>query len=129
MLKRSWTPCLRTHTGIYITTMPMYSSSFSMSCMITTSEFAAYQRRCASLFLDRSHCRGSSFSINDIFEKFFAEVMLRVYELIHSGQHLSDEYKQCIVDNMDTIRPFGRSTDLITPQVSLSTLIMGVALC
>lgn len=94
---------------------PTCSSGSSTICELITRKYAEVAR--GPIHKTYSHLRGSHSTISDIFEKFFTEVMLKVYELIHQDYDLTDEYKHCITENMESIRPFASSSDHIVPQV------------
>jgi len=57
------------------------------------------------------------FDIGEIFDSFFTEVMQKVFALIHPEYVITDQYRQCIADNMDTIKPFATTPETLTQQV------------
>ena len=56
-------------------------------------------------------------NVAEIFDSFFGEVMWKVFGLIHRSFELDDEYKECIADHMDIIKPFAASPDTLKRQV------------
>ena len=56
--------------------------------------------------------------MDEIFDSFFTEVMLKVFQLIHPQYLLNEDYKQCISKNMKKIKPFAQLPDIISNQVS-----------
>ena len=58
--------------------------------------------------------------VGEIFESFFTEVMQKVFALMHPEFVFSDEYKQCIADNMEAIQPFATTPEVLAQQVCSS---------
>lgn len=73
------------------------------------------------LFRDlREYYKGRDMNLLDVLDKFFSDLLERMFVLLHSDHEFDDNYLECITNHMSELRPFGDVPAKMSGQVKKS---------
>lgn len=81
------------------------------------------------MFADlQSYAEGHDLDLADVMDRFFVELMRRVFALVNDVQpaDLSDAYVSCMTGHIDRLRPFGDVPVKLAAQVKRTFMAMRV---
>ena len=88
----------------------------------------------ANLFRDlRSYYKGKDSSLVDILNKFFINLLQKMFELLNAEYHFDEDYLHCVTRHMDALKPFGDIPQKLKLQVKRAfiaarTFVQGLAI-
>lgn len=74
-----------------------------------------------NLFEDlREYYKGRDSNLLDVFDNFFNVLVQRMFQLLNTGYSYTDDYLDCISENIDELKPFGEVPAQLSVQVKRS---------